>query len=156
MAMNIAQKEIMRFHSKAKGAINRANAKMAKADEAVATAVTTAEVSAASFLFGLAQGKFGGVALVGVPVDLLAGIGLHLAAFAGIGGKQVKHLHAFADGALASYMNGLGRQVGRSIQTPSDRARIATSAVKGELDDGMTGGASLADEELARMAAAGL
>jgi hypothetical protein len=139
---------------------------MAKADKAVATVITTSEVSAASFLFGLAQGKFGGVAVVGVPADLLAGLGLHVLGFAGIGGVNANHLHAFADGALASFFNKLGRDVGYTLQTDGDRARIAKSgkyatlpggsfSVGGNAMDGVTGGAALADEELARMVAAG-
>lgn len=145
--------DIVRFRTKASALASKAKQALDRADEAVATVVTTAEVSAASFLFGLAQGKYGGIALVGVPVDLLAGLGLHILAFAGIGGKNSHHLHAFGDGALASFFGGIGRQVGRSIQSPEDRARIATS-VQGALDGGTTGGGSLADEELARMVAA--
>lgn len=137
-----------RMTAKAKGVI-------AKADQAVATVITTSEVGAASFLFGLAQGKFGGIAVVGIPIDLVAGLGLHVLAFAGIGGKNASHLHAFGDGALASFFNKLGNDVGVSIRTPADEARIAKqrSGMKGELS-GLTGGAALADEELARMVSA--
>lgn len=155
MALGFSTADIVRFKNHADRVSSKARAALAKADEAVSTVITTSEVSAASFLFGLAQGKYGGIAIVGVPVDLLAGLALHIAAFAGIGGKNSSHLHAFGDGALASFFGGLGRQVGRSIQTPEDRARIAQSGVSGALDGGTTGGASLADEELARMVAAG-
>jgi len=153
MRLNIGQHEIVRFKQAADSAIRRARATVARADQAVATVITTSEVAAASFLFGLAQGKWGGIALVGVPIDLLSGVGLHILGFAGIGGVNAHHLHAFGDGALASYMNGLGRSVGRSIQTPEDKARIAKAGVSGEIG-GLSGGASLADEELARMARA--
>jgi len=123
----------------------------------IATATTAAEVSFTSFLFGCAQGKFGGVAMWGIPVDLVSGLGLHILGFTGVAGaKYGHHLHALADGALASYMNGLGRSVGRSFQTDTDRANIAAAAatVSGDIS-GITGGASLADEELARMVRAG-
>ncbi len=152
MKLNFSQQDIVRFKSQAESIQRRAKAALARADEAVATVITTSEVGAASFLFGLAQGKFGGISIVGVPIDLLSALGLHIAAFAGVGGSNAHHLHAFGDGALASYLNGLGRQVGRSIQSDADRARIAKSGVQG---DETTGGASLADEELARMVRAG-
>jgi len=155
MALAFSQGDIVRFKGMVDRQMSKAKAISARADEAVATVITTSEVSAASFLFGLAQGKFGGISLVGVPIDLLGGLGLHILAFAGIGGKNAHHLHAFGDGALASFFNGLGRQVGVTIQTPADRARITkVSGVAGDLS-GMTGGAALADEELARMVAAG-
>jgi hypothetical protein len=155
MKLNFSQQDIVRFKNQAEGIQRRAKAALARADEAVSTVITTTEVGAASFLFGLAQGKFGGISIVGVPVDLLSGLALHIAAFAGLGGANAHHLHAFGDGALASYLNGLGRQVGRSIQTPEDRARIARSGVAGDSGSDRTGGASLADEELARMVRGG-
>jgi hypothetical protein len=162
MALHFGPAHITRFKAQADSITKKARIALAKADQAVDTVITTSEVSAASFLFGLAQGKFGGVAVFGVPIDLLSGLGLHVLAFAGIGGKNSYHLHSFGDGALASFFGGLGRQVGRQIQTPADRERMLKHGAKtGILPDGtyavggVTGGASLADEELARMVAAG-
>jgi len=168
MALSVSQRDIVNFKqrvdrmtAKAKNVIERSRATME-------TVVTTTEVGAAAFLFGLAQGKFGGIQIVGVPLDLLAGIGLHIAAFSGVGGKgNEKHLHAFADGALSSFFNHLGRDVGYAVQTPADRERIAKYATAkkktyatmpgGQYSFGVgsSGGASLADEELARMVSAG-
>jgi hypothetical protein len=162
MALSFGQHDIIRFKQHADRMTARARAVMEKTDEAVASFITTSEVSASSFLFGLAQGKFGGIAIFGVPVDLLTGLALHVAAFAAGGKyKNLHHLHAFADGALASFFGGLGRQVGRQIQTPADVERMMRSGRASALPDGkytvggVTGGASLADEELARMVAAG-
>jgi hypothetical protein len=154
--------DIVRHHNAATRLIQKARASMETVDNAVASFVTTSEISAASFLFGLGQGKFGGIAIFGVPVDLLSGLGLHLLAFAAGGKwKNLHHLHAFGDGAMASFFGGLGRQVGRQIQTPKDRARMLRHGAKtaalpdGSYTVGGTGGGSLADEELARMVAAG-
>lgn len=161
MALHFGPSEIVRFKRRADAVSAKAHAALAKIGDSVETFVTTSEVSASSFLFGLAQGKFGGIAVFGIPIDLLAGLGLHIAAFAGVGGRSSHHLHAFADGALASFFGGLGRHVGRQIQTDGDRQRIAASGSKfgvlpsGAYVGGNTGGASLADEELARMVAAG-
>lgn len=166
MALGVSQGDIVRFKTHVDRMTAKAKAVMQKADKAVATVITTSEVSAASFLFGLAQGKFGGIAVVGVPMDLLAGLGLHVLGFAGIGGVNAHHLHAFGDGALASFFGKLGRDVGYTLQSAADKDRIVKSGAKyaslpggaysvGNGVDGVTGGAALADEELARMVAAG-
>lgn len=169
MALAVSQKDIVNFKQRVDRMTTKAKNIIEQSKQTMETVVTTTEVSAASFLFGLAQGKFGGIQIVGVPVDLLAGIGLHILAFSKVGGKgNQKHLHAFADGALASFFNHLGRDVGYAIQTPADRERIAKFAEKkkrayatlpgGQYSFGVSGesgGASLADEELARMVNAG-
>jgi hypothetical protein len=168
MALSVSQRDIVNFKQRVDRMTAKAKGVIEKSKHTVETVVTTTEVGAAAFLFGLAQGKFGGIQIVGVPLDLLAGIGLHIAAFAGVGGKGTeKHMHAFADGALASFFNHLGRDVGYAVQTPADRERIAKFATaknkkfatlpNGQYSFGVgsSGGASLADEELARMVSAG-
>ncbi len=168
MALAVSQRDIINFKQRVDRMTTKAKNIIERSRETVNTVVTTTEVSAAAFLFGLAQGKFGGIQIVGVPIDLLAGIGLHIMAFSGVGGKKNEmHLHAFADGALASFFNHLGRDVGYAVQTPADRERIQKFAAKqkvkyatlpdGQYSFGMgeSGGAALADEELARMVSAG-
>ena len=148
--MNLDQRAIVKFKNQAEAMTRKAKTALAKADKAVATVITSSEVGASAFLFGLIQGKFGGCSIVGVPADLLSGLALHVLAFAGIGGANAHHLHAFGDGALASYLNSLGKQVGISLQSPEDKKAIAQAKVSGEIS-GLSGGATLADEELARM-----
>lgn len=170
MALSVSQKDIVNFKQRVDRMTTKAKNVIERSKQTMETVVTTTEVGAAAFLFGLAQGKFGGIQIVGVPLDLLAGIGLHIAAFSGVGGKgNQKHLHAFADGALASFFNHLGRDVGYAVQTPADRERItkyataknkkyATLPREGNpysFGVGSSGGASLADEDLARMVSAG-
>lgn len=153
--LGFSTRDIVKFKHRADSISSKARAALAKAEQGVETVITTSEVSAAAFLFGLAQGKFGGVAIVGVPIDLLAGLGLHIAAFMGIGGRNAHHLHAFADGALGSFFNALGRHVGSQYQTEEDRQRMLSRKPFALMGNETTGGASLADEELARMVAAG-
>jgi hypothetical protein len=62
MALGFSTADIVRFKHRADSISNKARAALARADQAVETVITTSEVSAASFLFGLAQGKFGGIA----------------------------------------------------------------------------------------------
>ena len=133
--LQVSQGAITKYKQMVDRMTNKAKSVIAKADQAVGTAITTSEVGAAAFLFGVAQGKFGGFAFRGIPIDLVAGMGLHVLAFAGYGGKNASHLHAFGDGALASFFNNLGVNVGASIRTPADEASIAKkrSGMKGEL-----------------------
>lgn len=157
--LGVSQSAITRFKEQADRVVARAKRYMQERESTISTAIQTSEVSSSAFLFGLAKGKFGALAIpvVGLPIDLVAGLGLHILAFTGVAGKQyAHHLHAFADGALASFFSTLGSDVGVSMRTPADEARIAKqrSGMKGELS-GLTGGAALADEELARMVAAG-
>lgn len=160
---------ITKFRNLAQRAIDRTKKREIIQADRAATALNTVEVSAVSFLFGLGQGKLGGVEILGVSVDLIAGLAFHIGGFMNVGGKKLNHhMHAVGDGALASYFNGLGRNVGYGLQTDADRQRIAQTATKrkkqyatlpsGAYSFGMsgeTGGAGLADEELARMVAAG-
>lgn len=170
MALAVSQKDIINFKQRVDRMTTKAKNIIERSKQTMETVVTTTEVSAASFLFGLAQGKFGGIQIVGVPLDLLAGIGLHIMAFSGVGGKNSQsHMHAFGDGALASFFNHIGRDVGYAIQNDADRDRIKKFADKrkrqfstlpgGQYSFGVggesSGGAALADEELARMVNAG-
>jgi len=167
----VSQSAITRYKNMVDRAMTKAKNVLVTQKERANVILNTAEVSAASFIFGLAQGKFGGIEIVGVPIDAIAGIALHVVGFTGVGGRaNSRHFHAFADGALASFFNNMGRGVGYTVQTEADRKRIAESAAKrkrqyvtlpggqytfGNGMYGETGGAALADEELARMVAAG-
>jgi hypothetical protein len=162
MALAFRTPDLMRFQRGLRMRMGSATKDRAKFPEVVKSVITTAEVGGTALLFGIAQGKYGGAVLWGVPVDAITGVGLHLLAFANLkflGGKAVSpHLHAVADGALASFAGALGRQIGRKYQTADDRARIAGLGggllASGKSTVGLSGGASLADEELARMVAA--
>lgn len=86
-----------------------------KTEKVTETAVHTLEVGASAFGFGALHGYNGtedGVQVVGIPIELLAAVGLHGAGFLGLGGKASSHLHGVADGALASYATRLGYSMG--------------------------------------------
>ena len=94
----------------------KASAVAVKGEKITERVVRTVEVSAAGFGLGIIKGKWGpNVSLWGVPVDLILGVGLHAAGYAGIAGKASDHLHAFGDGALAVWFSGLGAGVGQKI-----------------------------------------
>ena len=97
--------------------------------------VRTAEVSGTAFAFGVIQGKTGGVEVVGMPIDLLAGIGLSALGYLGAGGNMSDHLVNAGDGALASYATTMGRGVG---------ATWALKATAGEAAAKLKGGGAKA------------
>lgn len=157
MALHYGLREIVNL-KKAHDSITKQAARVKAFGTAVEeTVVTSAEVGGMAFAMGVVQGKYGDripvKILDRVPISLVTGLALHLVAFNGKS-KNAEHLHAFGDGALAAWANSVGRDWGRDLQTPADRERITgfRHSMAGELD-GVTGGASLADEELARMVA---
>lgn len=79
----------------------------------------TAEVAAGAGIAGFVAGKYGAIELVGVPLDLVAGLALNLAAHTNLGGKQSEHLHHVGDGFLAMYVGTLMRGVGTSSNAPA-------------------------------------
>jgi hypothetical protein len=95
--------------------------------------VRTVEVSAAGFALGMAKGKWGpSLSVWGIPVDLIAGLGLHGLGYLGVAGKHEDHLHAFGDGALAVWFAGLGAGVGAKIGSPKQIKQGYMGALPGE------------------------
>ena len=132
MALKLSQSDVMELKDRAERLANRARSAVAKADEVIAKAVRTSEVSLAAFGMGLAQGRYGSVEVMGVPMDLGAGLGLHLLGFAGVGGRHSDHLHGFGDGALASYLTTLGKGIGAGMRA---KAGLPPVSVKGSLSN---------------------
>lgn len=113
--MKLTRADISRAASRAESLRARMANLKKKTEKVTERAVHTVEVGASAFGFGVLQGRSSdpnGVQLFGIPIELLAGIGLHGAGFLGLGGKMSSHLHGFGDGALAAYMATMGRGVG--------------------------------------------
>lgn len=149
MPMQISKSQMAEYVEKGKRMMARARGMAEKSEALVERAVQTAEVQVGAFSFGLINGRFNAPELAGVPVDLGAGLGLHLLSIAGIGGGQAKHLQAFGDGALASYFTNLGNTVGNRMRT-----RAASPAAPGALPAGTNVAGNLSDAEVARLAQA--
>jgi hypothetical protein len=85
-----------------------------KGEQTVEQVKRSAEVMASAFTLGMISGA--GVLKDGeifhMPLELVAGIGFHGLRILGIGGRHGEDLSNFGDGALASYVNVLGRGVG--------------------------------------------
>lgn len=74
----------------------------------------TLETTGAAFALGVVQGAgvFKGGEIFKMPLELLVGLGAHGLRLAGFGGKHGAHLSNIGDGALAAYLNVLGRGIG--------------------------------------------
>lgn len=131
-----------------RGRLQRLNEKAGEAMEGV---IMTLEIQAGAFLFGAIQGAFyepdpanpnqkPGVHVLGIPVEALAGIGLILGGFMGVGGaKYSTHMEHLGNGVLAAWTSNLGR--GWGFKFKAERKKLAGGSTKGE-----TQGESLRDQ----------
>jgi hypothetical protein len=115
-----------------------------KAGETIEGVVKVLEVQASAFLFGAIQGAFyepdpskptdkPGVHVLGIPVEAIAGVGLIVGGFMGVGGtKWSGHLENLGNGALAAYVSNLGR--GWGFKFKADRKAKAGGTTKGEVE----------------------
>lgn len=94
--------------------------------------IQTTFVSGTAFGFGVLGGHQGAVDVLGVPVDVGAGILAHVAAAAGFAGKYGKQLHDIGDGALAAYFARLGARVGHNWARTAPRVRGERMMASGE------------------------
>lgn len=85
-----------------------------RADQAVNQVVQTMEVGGTAFGIGLVNGRWGGVEVLGMPLELLGAGLLHAGALA-VPRVTGDHLHNMADGALAAYLTTLGAGIGREM-----------------------------------------
>jgi hypothetical protein len=161
MAMKLTANDLQRAATRAESMRNRLTNLKKRTEKVAERAVHTVEVGTSAFAFGLLQGKTGGLEFVGVPAELIAGAGLHIAGFLGLGGKMSSHLHGFGDGALASYLTTMGRGVGlqwaaKAATTPTPGKDKGTGILENRdsLRSIGRGAASLHDAEIAQAVAA--
>ena len=103
-----------------------------KGESVTQQVVQSVLISGASFGFGVLGGHSGAVDVLGVPVDLGAGILFQLGGFAGLAGKWDKALHDLGDGALAAYFARLGARVGHNMARKSPRVHGERMIAGGE------------------------
>jgi hypothetical protein len=114
--------------------------------------VRTADVALSSFAFGVIQGRFksqGGLTLLGLPVDLLAGATFHVMGLFDFSRPYAHHLHAFGDGALASFFTTTGYRVGERWSQGGSLMH-GLSGMFGDAKE-PAGGSAIADKELASL-----
>jgi len=133
-----------------------------KATETMQVAVGVLEVSASSFGFGYARGRYaatdGVFAIMGVPPDLLAGAVLHGLGFLGaFGAKYNEHAHNLGNGALAAFLTTKGVQYGVEARSTDPASKygplLPGKTVVGGYDTFPAvgaGGMRMSDQDLAR------
>lgn len=85
-----------------------------KAEDKIMTVVQTAEVGVTAFGFGVINGYWARPELLGVPVDGLTALLGHGAGFF-MKHDGAKHVHNLADGAMASWLTGMGVGIGTKM-----------------------------------------
>ena len=81
-------------------------------EKTVEKVIRTAEVGGTAFAIGVLNGKTGGVEIMGVPLELGAGIALNVLSYMGAAGKMSDHVGNVGDGALASFATMEGVKIG--------------------------------------------
>jgi hypothetical protein len=113
--------------------------------------IAQAESGAVSLVLGYMAGRAPEYLRVGpLPLELVAGLGTHVVGL--IASPEIgQHFHAIGVGALDSFLNSLGRGLGRRARKAAGLPPAAETLLAGD-DGDMTGGGALSDEELARLA----
>lgn len=148
MPHSISKAELNRAHDRLMSLKNRVAGLRKTAEATTEKIVRTAEVGGTAFLAGVLQGR-GGVEVLGVPLELGAGVGLNLLGYFNAAGKMSDHLNNVGDGALAAYFVTLGRGVGEEMEEKSgDKKKVGGKETKT-----IAKGVSLTQEEIAHTAA---
>ena len=121
--------------------------------------VRSSEIALSAFTFGALQGRFkaqGGLTVFALPVDLLAGATFHVLGLLGFAKHYSHHLHAFGDGALASFFTTTGYRVGERMASGAGLVR-SMGGMFGDVGAARepAGGSTIADQELANLVQAG-
>ena len=116
MPVRVGASQLLRMRDNANRMMQKAASVRGKAEGTVESVVRTMEVAGSAFAAGMVNGRYGGVEIVGVPADLAGGLAAHALAFVGVAGRNGKHLHALADGLLASDACTLGRGTGVNMR----------------------------------------
>lgn len=116
-----------------------------------AAGIAQAESGALSLVLGYMAARSPQYLKVGpLPLEIVVGLGSHAIGLIASPTAAV-HLHAVGMGALDSFMNSLGRGLGRRARKAAGLPPVAESLLAGD-DGDSTGGGALSDEELARLA----
>ena len=158
--LNITRRDIEEAHSYARDAMRQVQSMRGTGENVVGNVVKTMEVAAGAMGVGVLTGRFGPLRMNGnpVPLDLAAGVAMHLLGFMGLAGKHADHLHNFGDGVLAGYLTKFGVGYGTKMRADAKKAPLSLVDIAGEDDDAaLIGGrtvAPLSVSELTAMAQA--
>lgn len=148
MAIQITKADGKRAMERLASVQNRIAKVKREAEERVEQVVRTFEVAGTAFGVGVLQGRTGGVEVVGIPLELGAGLALEVLGHLDFAGKMSHHLINVGDGALAAYATTLGRGVGQEWGQKSGKPS------KTKASGSLGSGGSLSAQEIAMAAAA--
>jgi hypothetical protein len=122
MAITVSKHEAKHAIKRLEGLKRRVANIREKAEASAGKMIRTAETGGAAFAAGVIQGRTGGIEIVGVPFELLAGSALNVLGYFGGAGKHSDHLNNIGDGFLAAYLTTLGRGVGAQMLAKTSQA----------------------------------
>ncbi|MDX2088357.1 MAG: hypothetical protein SFX73_10930 [Kofleriaceae bacterium] len=138
MGLKVTREQIESMTRQLESAKARAASLRESGEKAVERVVRTGEVVGTAGMFGVLNGRTGGVQLLGVPLDLASGVALHAFGLLGGAGRHSDHVHNMADGALASFAVSLGTEVGARMRREALAARTGVGTFPAQA--GPTGG----------------
>jgi hypothetical protein len=159
MALQLTRDNVLaRFGGYRSGATSLIHGASAMLKHELHPAVRTGAISLSAFTFGVIQGKYqpdGGCTLAGLPVDMLSGLVFHTVSLFGFARNYSSLLHAFGDGALATFLATTGYRVGERwgkgkqgfLPAMYHSFKGEKAGLMGE-DKPVSGGSSIADNEL--------
>lgn len=115
----ISKVHLSRLATRAEGLQKRLARFKEKTQETTEKVVRTVEVGTMALGMGVVQGRVGSVEVLGVPLELGAGVALNVLGYFGAAGKYSDHLNNFGDGALAAYLATVGKGVGVAMKNKS-------------------------------------
>lgn len=124
--MQVSLKALETLETKAKNASARIRRVQEEAHDVMMAVVGSVETFSTAFSFGVINGRWQSPELLGVPVDLLTGIGLHAVGFLIQNGGE--HMHNLGNGAMCSYFTTLGLGVGGRMLKEAQQAAAALAA----------------------------
>lgn len=129
MSANISKAMLAELHQKAERAYAAAQGAKDKANETFHAISRTMLTGGTAFAIGMSDGYFGEKRLGNVSMDGAVATAGTIAAFLGLGGRNARHVHSIANGALAVYMTKLGLGYGEQWAAKSS-VDAAGAAIK--------------------------
>lgn len=153
--IDIPKRELLAMAEKGERAIDKVRKYKAQLEESFRVAVTSTEVGGTALALGFVKGYWGGVKIMGVPVDLVVGVSSHVAGL--VIDDFSRDAHAVGDGGLASFLNTYGAGLGVKQREKADAKKAGNPQVTSGASPRALGAGSvpgvLSAEELQRMAA---
>lgn len=82
------------------------------------------EVTGAALAVGVLGGRFGRTTLLGIDLDLIAGLTLWGVGYSGVLGKWSDHAHNVGDGVLAGFATKFGASLGNTMRASAGEAPL--------------------------------